>query len=334
MRIYRAPTWTFRKFSGGIKCFEENGLQYTIHRFFEKLKNKICHWCDADVPRDYQFYSSLPACRYKKELKRWYKKHTGVKLNLNRPKTFGEKIQWAKLYDSTPLKTKLTDKLLVRDWVKERIGAKYLIPLLGVWDSFNEINFDELPDRFVLKCNHGSGMNLIVKDKSKLDYSDAKTKFDKWMATNFAFVNGFELQYKNISPKIIAEKYLGEIDELLIEYHGYCFNGVVEYIEILQGEKHQRKAALVNRDWIRCKNWNPAFDDFVEDLYKPPIADELLQIMEILSHRFPFVRVDLYSDNIEKIYFGEMTFTPRSGLGDFVPNSYNLILGEKIKITY
>ena len=127
-------------------------------------------------------------------LKKWYKKRTGRELNLENPQTFNEKIQWLKLYDNSPLKTKLADKYLVRDWIKQEIGEEYLIPLLGVWNSFDEIDFDKLPEQFVLKANHGCAWNIIVKDKSKFDKAKAKKKFDKWMRRNYAYKAGLELQ--------------------------------------------------------------------------------------------------------------------------------------------
>ena len=163
---------------------------------------------NKNLRKDYDYYRSLDPSQYEEELKDWYKRRTKKELDLENPKTFNEKIQWLKLYDSTPIKTKLADKYLVREWVKEKIGEEYLVPLLGVWDKFDDIDFDKLPDKFVLKCNHGCGWNLIVTDKSKIDKVEAKKKFDKWMNTNFAFCNGLELHYKNIQPKIIAEEYL------------------------------------------------------------------------------------------------------------------------------
>lgn len=146
----------------------------------------------------------------KKELIKWYEKRTNQKFDLENPKTFNDKIQWMKIYDSTPLKTKLTNKYLVREWVKEKIGEKYLVKLLGVWDSFNDINFDLLPNKFILKANHGCAMNIVVKNKSNLNISDARKEFNNWMNKNFAF-HTYEFQYLNIKPKIIAEENIYKI---------------------------------------------------------------------------------------------------------------------------
>ena len=161
---------------------------------------------------------------YKRELKNWWYIHKKKPLNLENPQSFNEKIQWLKLYNSIPIKTQLTDKYLVRRWVAEKIGEEYLIPLLGVYNEFEEINFDELPNQFVIKCNHGSAYNIIVKDKAFLNYTDAKSKIDKWMNENYAF-RGLELQYKNIAPKVIVEKYMDDGSGDLKDYKITCFNG-------------------------------------------------------------------------------------------------------------
>ena len=170
----------------------------------------------------------------KNKLRKFFYARTKKHLNLDNPQTFNEKIQWMKLYDSTPIKTRLADKYLVRDWVKEKIGEEYLIPLLGVYDKFEDINFDKLPNQFVIKCNHGCGYNIIVKDKSKLDLVDTKAKLDKWMNENFAFKVGLELHYRDIKPKIIIEKFIenkGTND--LYDYKFWCFDGKVKYIQFL-----------------------------------------------------------------------------------------------------
>ena len=141
------------------------------------------------MKKDYSYYYTLPEACYENELKQWFRKWTSETLDLENPKTFNEKIQWLKLYDSTSIKTKLADKYLVREWVAERIGEEYLIPLLGVWDSFDEIDFDALPDQFVLKANHGSGYNYIVEDKAKFCIEDARKKFERWIREEFSFRN-------------------------------------------------------------------------------------------------------------------------------------------------
>ena len=284
-----------------------------------------------DVIKDYSFYERLPTSEYKKELALWFKEKTGKKLNLNNPQTYNEKIQWLKLYDSTPIKTRLADKYLVRDWIKEKIGEQYLIPLLGVYDNFDEIDFAKLPNQFVIKCNHGSGWNIIVKDKSKLDLKEVKEKLDEWMSTNFAFLCGLELHYRDIKPKIIIEKYIQELGDALYDYRFFCSNGKVIqiWLDVYSGTPyHQRK--------IYDKNWNelniivkwPRLEKEVE---KPKNLEKMIQLSETLSENFALVRVDFYDVN-NHIYFGEMTFTSMSGTGKFNPETEDLKLGNMIKL--
>ena len=148
------------------------------------------------------------------DLKKWYFRQTKRNLNIENPQTYNEKLQWLKIFNALPIKTQLADKYLVREWIKEKIGGEYLVPILGVYDSVNEINFDNLPNQFVIKCNHGSGYNLIVKDKSNLNIPEVKTRINKWMHENFAFNCGFELHYRDIKPKIIIEKFI----DLVMKY--------------------------------------------------------------------------------------------------------------------
>ena len=196
----------------------------------------------------YDYYKNCSPNNYEKELKNWYKRWMKKDLNLENPQTFNEKIQWLKLYDSTPIKTQLADKYLVRDYIKEKIGEEYLVPLLGAWDKFDDIDFDKLPDKFVLKCNHGSGWNIIVTDKNNFDRAEAKKKMDTWMQKNFAFCAGFELHYKNIKPKIIAEKFIeGEMHD----YRILCFNGEPKIVwddkDVVDRTKHSRN--IYDTEW-------------------------------------------------------------------------------------
>src|SRR5699024_10866712 len=170
--------------------------------------------------------------------------------------SYTEKMQYAKLYLDTPLRTKLADKYKVRNWVSEKIGDEYLIPLLGVWDSYSEIDFDLLPDKFVLKTNHGASSNLIVKDKSVINHKKERAKFDKWLNKNFAFSTGtIQLQYRDIKPKIIAEKYIEDSHGELNDYKFLCFSGEVYYcwIDVGRYSKHYRNVYDMN--W-NLQPWN------------------------------------------------------------------------------
>lgn len=279
----------------------------------------------------YLRYRSLSPEKYANEIKEWYFSTTGHHLNLENPRTFNEKIQWLKLYDSTPLKTKLADKYLVREWVAEKIGSEYLIPLLGVWDKFDDIDFDQLPDQFVLKANHGSGWNLIVKDKATFDKKDAKRKFRYWMHTNYAYQAGLELQYRDISPKIIAEKYIENIDLAdLPDYKVHCFGGIPMYIQYIGGRAHQEtKEIFFDTDWNPME-FTYTYPKYDVSIPKPKNLDQLLALSHCLSEDFAYVRVDFYILQDGSFKFGELTFTPASGCDHWNPPKYDAILGELI----
>ena len=270
---------------------------------------------------------------YAVALSEWFQKQTGRRLNLRAPKTFNEKIQWLKLYDSTPIKTRLADKYLVREWVKEKIGEKYLIPLLGVYDQFEDINFEKLPNQFVIKCNHGCGYNIVVRDKSQLDLNDAKQKVDRWMCENFAFKNGFELHYRDIKPKILVEAYLeNEGTNDLYDYKFFCFNGKVIYIEFLSERNLSGlKVAFYNRQWEK-QDFTSSYPLDTKTIPKPANLELMIQLAEKLSDGFNYVRVDFYLLNNGEVKFGEMTFTPASGTSHWSSQHINLFMGQQIKL--
>lgn len=284
----------------------------------------------------YKLQESAEPSAYRNLLENYYMYRTGEKLDLDHPRTFNEKIQWLKLYDSTPEKTRLADKYLVREWIKEKIGEEYLIPLLGVWDCFDDIDFNMLPDQFVLKCNHGSGWNLIVEDKSKLDIVDAKQKFDKWMSLNFAFYAGLELHYRDIKPKIIAEKYMtDESGTELKDYKIFCFSGVPKFIQVDYSRFHGHRRNLYNTKWEFIDASIAYPNDINHKILRPAQLSSMIELASKLSNNFPMVRVDFYciQDNVENhLFFGEMTFTHGSGMEKFNPQSLAINMGEWIKI--
>ena len=231
------------------------------------------------------------ANNYKIELEKWYYKEVSKKeLNLENPKTFNEKIQWMKLYDSTPIKTLLADKYLVRDWVKEKIGEKYLIPLLGAYDSFDEIDFDKLPSQFVIKCNHGCGYNIIVKDKSTLDIDDTRKKVNKWLQEDFAFRAGFEMHYSNIPRKIIIEQFIENSGDDLYDYKFWCFDGKVEYIQFLSERNTSGlKMAFYDRNWSK-QEFVYSYPLDTKIIEKPSNLDQMIELAEKLAEGFSHVR--------------------------------------------
>lgn len=272
----------------------------------------------------------LDLCR--EELCEWYKNITGHDLNLDNPQTYNEKMQWLKLYNSTPIKTKLADKYLVRNWVAKKIGDKYLIPLLGVYDSFDEIDFDKLPNQFVIKCNHGAGYNIVVKDKSQLDLKDARQKIDSWMSEDFAFKNGCELHYHNIKHKIIIEQLIeNKSCSDLNDYKFYCFGGKVKYIQVISERTlTSHKVCFYDTKWKKQSWWD---NDYYEgNIKKPKNLSKMLKLASKLSKGFNFVRVDLYYLDTDEIYFGEMTFTPNSGTMIWNPECINSYFGDLFKL--
>lgn len=293
----------------------------------DELENEL-HEIHSPARRGYNFHEKLSADRYEEELKRNYKIKTGEELHLKNPYTFSEKIQWLKLYDATPIKTRLADKFLVREWIKEKIGEEYLIPLLGVWDSFDEIDFNLLPNRFVLKANHGCKWNVFVEDKQTFDRESAKNKFDHWMKLNYAF-NSLELQYMNIPPKIIAEQYIDGLAEN--NYQFMCFNGEVKFLWTDVGPSNDKRQSYRLTDWnlLEVTLFKPRpFDD---NIPKPKSLEKMVEIATILCQGFAHVRVDLYENN-DQILFGEMTFTSGSGITYTRPREFEIQMGNWLRL--
>lgn len=284
------------------------------------------------------YYRNLPVEEYPTLLKAWYFNQSGRKLNLENPTRFTEKIQWLKLNDSTKIKTVLADKYLAREWIAEKIGEEHLIPLLGAWDSFDEIDFDELPDSFVLKCNHGASMNIVVKDKRNADWIEIKEKLNRWMQTDFGFtMESFELHYRDIPRKIIAEQYMQDGDLLdLQDYKFFCFHGKPVYCQVIGSRSTNETIDFFDMDWnhmpfigLLTKGSHETFSS--TEIVRPKTLDQMIEAAKVMSKDFSFVRVDLYEIN-GKMYFGEMTFTPGSGSGSFEPDSVDFELGEMLKV--
>ena len=268
----------------------------------------------------------LPKTEYPKMLAARYEAAIGHKLNWDNLQTYTEKMQWAKLYDKNPLKATLTDKYLVREWVEKTIGGEYLIPLLGVWDNFEYIDFSELPDRFVLKTNHGSGTNLIVKDKSKLNLKRAKRMFDDWMNIDYAYNSNFEMHYTDIKPKIIAEKYMETSTGELPDYKFLCFGGKPYYCWVDCGRFTNHTRNVYDLDW-KLQSWSQCHPINEVIIEKPAKFETMVMLAQKLSEGLSHVRVDFY--NIDgNIYFGEMTFTNASGLERIYPDEWDKRLGE------
>jgi len=256
-----------------------------------------------------------------------YEYFTGKKLNLKNPTEFNEKIQWYKVFYHRDLLTKLVDKFEVRSYVKEKIGEEYLNELLAVYNKASEVNIDELPKEFILKATHSSSHNLIVQDKSRINKFKAKKKFYKWLRTNQYYRTGKEWAYKNIPPRIIAEKLLKEEGQSsLIDYKFYCFNGKAKFIGLHLDRFKDHKEVFFDTDFNKLPftKKNTPFDG---ELEKPAKLQEMVVLANKLADKLPFVRVDFYYVK-HQIIFGEMTFYPGDGKKEFIPDKYNRIIGD------
>ncbi|TXK74300.1 ATP-grasp fold amidoligase family protein [Mesonia sp. HuA40] len=262
----------------------------------------------------------------------YYEYYLGKKLDLKNPVEFNQKIQWLKTYYHPDILTKLVDKYAVREYVKEKVGEQYLNDLIAVYDKASKVNFDELPNKFVIKGVHGFHFNLIVKDKTKLNRNKARFLMNKWMHKNQYYRGGLEWAYKNVPPRLIAEKYLEEMDkDVILDYKFFCFNGEPKFVQIdfERGVNDQR--AFYDLDWKKLDLHKKSVKIYEGELEKPNNFEEMIQVARTLADKFPFVRVDLYSIK-NKTIFGEMTFYPADGRSDFYPAHYNKILGDMIKL--
>lgn len=265
-------------------------------------------------------------------LKLIYRLIFGRKLDLKNPQTFNEKLQWLKLNDRKTEYTTMVDKYEVKKYIAEKIGEEYIIPTLGVWDNFDDIDFDLLPNQFVLKCTHDSGGLVICKDKSKLDIAKAREKINKALTRRFYYF-GREWPYKAVKPRIIAEKYM--VDESVSElrdYKFFCFGGVCKCLKVdfdrfieHRANYYDPQGNLLDLGEKIC----PPNKEKV--IVLPDNKEKMLQLAEKLSTNIPFLRVDFYDVN-GKIYFGELTFFPASGWGEFTDEKWDYKLGKWIKL--
>ena len=255
------------------------------------------------------------------------------KLNLDDPQTFNEKLQWMKLYDRRPEYTKMVDKYEVKKYVAEKIGEEIIIPTLGVWDCFDDIDFGDLPRQFVLKCTHDSGGIVICRDKNKLDIQAARKKINNCLKHNY-FYGMREWPYKNVKPRIIAEVYMSDNScQDLRDYKFYCFDGTPRFLYISQGlENHDTaQISFIDCDWNFSPYKRSDYAPFETLPEKPEKFDEMMNLAAKLSENYPFLRVDLYQIK-GKVYFSELTFFPCSGFMPFKDPRHDKEIGEMIKL--
>ncbi|WP_350022544.1 ATP-grasp fold amidoligase family protein [Turicibacter sanguinis] len=263
-----------------------------------------------------------------------YRLRIEKKLDLDNPKSFNEKIQWLKINDRKSEYTIMSDKYKVRDYISDKIGQEYLIPLLGCYDCYEEIDFTILPKKFVLKANHTSGDVFICTDKEKIDHATLRKTLNRWLKRDYYSIHR-EWPYKNIEPKIICEEFLEDsLTDDIKDYKFMCFNGEPKLILLCQNRQSKKGLEIdfydiewnlldLKREKTPCSN----------NYSNKPVNYELMKdLAKRLSENIPFVRVDFYEVN-NKLYFGEMTFYPAAGFEKFNPEIYDNILGDWIDIS-
>ena len=251
--------------------------------------------------------------------------------NLRNPETYNEKLNWLKLHDRNEEYTKLVDKYEVKEYIASIIGEDYIIPTLGVWNHFDDIDFEKLPNQFVLKCTHDSEGLVIVKDKSKLDKVAAKEKIEAALKQNFYYI-GREWPYKNVKPRIIAEKYMEDhVDGELRDYKFFCFDGQPKAMFIAS----DRASDHVKFDYFDLEfnhlDIKQKYPHAQNTLRKPETFDKMIEFSKILSKGFPHVRVDFYEVD-GRLYFGELTFYHFSGFMPFEPSKWDKTVGDWIHL--
>ncbi len=263
--------------------------------------------------------------------------HLGYRMNLDNPQTFNEKVNWLKLNNHKAIHTTLVDKYLVKDYMSNLIGKQYIVPTYGVYDNFDDINFNSLPEKFIIKCNHDSGGLVICHSKSTFNVKKARKIINNALSKEiYSFTK--EWAYKDIKKKIIIEELLEEEGKLVPEdYKVYCFNGKPKYIVVFHNrfnKKEKLSETVYDTNWI-CQN--VSFDNHFlpnsDDVKKPDCLEELLTVSEIIAKDFPQVRVDFYIIN-NKIYFGEVTLYTASGFQPMIPESLDEELGKLIDLNY
>ncbi len=254
------------------------------------------------------------------------------KLDLDNPRGFNEKLQWLKLYDKNASYVMMADKYLVKEYIANTIGNEYIIPTIAIYNSFDEIDFDSLPNEFVIKCTHDSGGIIIVKNKKEFNIANARKKINKYLKRNYFYL-GREWPYKNIQRRIIIEKYMEDSNGELIDYKVMCFNGDPQMIFTCTDryKNDDLKVTFFDLNWKKLpferhyKSSNCIID-------KPKNLKKMLRLSKTLSKDIPFVRVDWYEIQ-GKLYFGEFTFYPGSGFEEFTPDKWDNVIGDMLDLS-
>ena len=254
------------------------------------------------------------------------------KLNLNNPKSFNEKLQWLKLYDRNPLYVTMVDKYDVKKYVENKIGKEYIIPTIGIYKKINEINFNKLPNKFVIKCTHDCGSTVIVKNKNKIDYDEIKRKIENKLKVNY-YYSGREWPYKNVKPRIIVEKYMEDKKENEIkDYKFFCFNGEPKIMYVSDNSHtNNQHSCFFNMNYKKINIKRKDYQEFKETPKKPIKFEKMINLSRILYNGIPHVRVDWYEIN-GKLYFGELTLYTCSGFIPFENEEWDYKIGEMLKL--
>lgn len=288
------------------------------HYITFKLKRKLLHWL-------------CPFLSDETYLKWLFQLKLGYPLNLKQPLTYNEKLQWLKLNDIHPEYAKLVDKIDAKAFVEQKIGAKYIIRTIGTWDTVDEIDWESLPEQFVIKCTNDSGGIVVCKDKSKLDIRKAIIKLKRGWGKNYYRKNK-EYPYRNLTPRIIAEEYMEDESGVeLKDYKFFCFDGEPKFLFVATGrQKNDTRFDFYDLEWnhLPVLNGHPNAD---HPIPMPENFTEMVDVARKLSQGISHVRVDLYNVN-GKVYFGEMTFFHWSGLTPFEPNEWDYKFGEYLKL--
>lgn len=281
--------------------------------------------------RDYEYCSALDPKDYKDEVTQEYFEIFGKEINWEHPTTYTEIINWEKFNFHDERRTVLADKMLARDHVGAIIGEKYLTKRYGQWLNAEDIDFALLPDAFVLKCNHGSGFNIVVKDKTTADFAGIRRQLSEWMACDYTRYSGmFEFHYQDIPRRIFCEEYLEGLAETVYDYNIYCFHGEPVFIWCIKGSHRPGcTASFYDRDWNQLEfSFGYPKDEHLAP--RPKKLDEMMELSKILCKDFEHIRVDWYNLPDGRLLFGEMTFTSWAGFNTFSPPEYDKLFGDLI----
>lgn len=294
-----------------------------------EIKKKLIKFYKDYFTVEGTYTSLLPDRVYIKKL---YKKRMGKELDLKNPITYTEKLNWLKLYDRRPEYTMMVDKYAVREYVEKKIGAEYLVPLIGVWDSVEDICFSDLPSKFVLKCNHDNGV-IICRDKEHLNIEEVKKELSYHLGRDY-YKKAREWPYKNVPRKIICEKFMENTNgDRLVDYKLFCFNGIPKFVMVNSDRfsEQEQKTDMYDMGWNYLDMQDGHYPMAGDVFEKPNCLKEMQEAAKVLSKDIPFIRVDFNCWD-DRLYFGELTFFHSAALEYFRPLKWEDVLGEWIEL--